>query len=81
MIYCFVNGLCLILIPMAEFCGDCSKNLGAPPRFCKHGDFGYLLEELKVGETAKVLCEGCGWILYKKASGAALEIIERRPRS
>jgi len=40
--------------------------MGFTPEYCKYGDFDYLFGELKEGEKKTVLCEGCGWITYRK---------------
>lgn len=68
------------VLGMSEFCGSCSKKMGAPSKYWEYGDFGYLLSELKVGNKADVICEGCGRITYRKIGGifrrTHLEIVE-----
>jgi hypothetical protein len=66
---------------MAEFCGECCQKMGAPREISKYGDFSYLLDELKSGEEETVLCEGRGWVTYKKVVkffiSHELEIVNR----
>jgi hypothetical protein len=67
---------------MAPFCGSCLKKRRATPEYWDYGDFAYLLDKLAWDEEERVLCDGCGWLTYKKFkyfSSFALRVIKREP--
>jgi hypothetical protein len=63
---------------MAEFCGECYKKMGSPSAIYEFGDFQNLAKGLRKGEEARVLCEGCGWIIYKKVGYDNLVVVDRK---
>lgn len=67
---------------MAEFCGQCCKKMKAPPEYWEYGDFEFLLDDLKRNEETIVLCEGCGWVTYRRVDrffNKRLEVLKREP--
>lgn len=55
---------------MADFCWECVKELGVPP---EKNDFKGIVPP---GETAQVLCEGCGVICVDHLGKRTGKLIE-----